>query len=341
MTRPTVPKRSMDQTQRPVIPRVPVYAGILAGILILVLVLSAGCTNPSTGKTPAPTATPVPTVTHVPAATATATHATVAVQNTTQAPAPAVTVSTFLLTPGSQLRSDDLFRMYLSGVMANQSGRLAYRHVHTEQLTNVSPENPRASQTTDSTYTCEQALTSTNGPGTYSGKAAMHYVETANTSGSEVFSACTEYEWDIYYDKNTSLILGGVGSGNGGADQLIVPTGKPLANLDGLYTPDNYGNLEPDLLMGSSSYYLRGDEKITFKGNETVTVPAGTFTGAAHFTRQDENCYATPCTTTTRQYWAVPGIPGFVKIQCDMDGPDMYPRIHFHVSDETELTGRG
>jgi len=198
--------------------------------------------------------------------------------------------------------------------------------------------------TEDSLYTEEHVLRSVNEPGTFEGKPAMHYVEmmnkTADNCPASYYCPDSHHVWDVYYDKDTGLDLGGAGYEVGTGDRWNIPPGTPLNETDGFYTNERKGYLEPNMLMGSS-YILPADQMIAFSGNETITVPAGTFSRASHFISEETNCYSV-CTKATKQYWTVPGIPGFVKIQYDLDGPDeMYPLIHSHARDETLLTGWG
>ena len=240
--------------------------------------------------------------------------------------------------PGTAMSSDDLFRQYLAGVMTNRSGSYSYRHVHREEVTNASRENSGGAVLADSTTSCNQEMNSINEPAADSN--LMHYRETIDTDTDN--SPCQSYTADVIYDRDTLLIRSGTILGSGDPDTpWHFPAGTPLANVSGFYTPDNAGALEPNLLMGTS-FYLTGAEKMIYTGNETVTVPAGTFPESLHFTGQEENCYVVPCTTTTRQYWVAPGVAGFVKIRYDIDGPHLiYPLIRVHSSDETVLTARG
>jgi hypothetical protein len=320
------------------------HIGIMLCIITMVSVSFAGCVGQTPGSSTVPVAQP--TVTTHPTAIVRTTVPTkfpstaTVTQTLTINPAAASPASGFSFQPESQITADDLFRIYLSDAMTKRSGTLAYQNTYTSQLTNISPQNPRGSQTSDSTDSCKSTLKSTNEPGTYQGSPAMHYTETLKGDGNG--PCIQDTVWDVYYDKNTSMMLGGVGYNTGDAgSRWTFHAGQPLADLSGFYSYDDNGNLEPNMIMGQS-YGLTGKEKVTFNRNETVTVPAGTFSGASHFTEKETNCYYMPCTTATWQYWATPGVPGFVKIQYDIDGPDeIYPLVNTHLNVDTELTGWG
>lgn len=327
---------------------IPKHIGIIL-CLVLIFVSFAGCIDQSTDSPAAPVAQP--TITSHPSTVArTVVPTTLQEPVTTKTPLPITPAAvssktTFSFQPDSQIRADDFFRMFLSQVISNRSGWLEYRHTHSEEANNASSANSGGAITTDSTYTYEQKLKSANEPDTFQGKPAMHYVETMTKTSDNCpassYCPASDYVWDVYYDKDTGMVLGGVGYEVGGAgSRWNFPPGQPLAEIDGFYLYDK-GYLIPNMIMGSSLEFPGSNEKITFVGNETVTVPAGTFPLASHFTAQKVKCYSI-CTTVTQNFWAVPGIPGFVKIQYDMDGPhEMYPLIHVHLTDDTELTGWG
>ena len=294
-------------------------------IITMVSVSFAGCIGQTTGSSTVPVAQPTYT-THPPTVTRTAIPTTLPVPNTTEMPsstalAAASPKTSLSFQAGSQIGAGAFYHTFIPQALTNMSGWVEYRHSLEQDYYKDSWQNT----------TWVQTFRASNTPDSFKGKPAMHYAETVKGSASG--SPFPDSVIDIYYDKNSGMTLGGAGG-------MEIPPGQPFVQYSNFYACDRNATCEPALIAGSL-LYLRSNDKITFVGNETVRVPAGTFSTASHFTAQQVNCYNV-CTTSTEDFWTAPGIPGFVKIQYTMDGPgEMTQGTHLTLISITELSGRG
>jgi hypothetical protein len=140
----------------------------------------------------------------------------------------------------------------------------------------------------------------------YNGTPAIHYVS-ENTFEKLNTNEITYLFSDVYLDENLK-ILGGYAKGveNGKEENItITPDINPVnpVKIDGFWW-----TIERPFFKNSSGY--------VFEGSEPITVGAGSFPNALHYTSVDY--------MGEWDYWIAPGVPLFVKATLHSPEVEMY-----------------
>jgi len=215
------------------------------------------------------------------------------------------------------MRADDFFRQYLDGILFIRNRQLEYRYKYDQEYFNETWLNASW------TYTFQAA----GRPGTWQGTPAIQYSETIISPYRDYESPLPAQRIDLYYDKDTGITIGEkvtINHGNESPEETTIsPGGSNLSDSSNFYVI--YSNDDRFLvpgMIGAPGIAIPGDAAIVFVGNETITVPAGTFDQASHFTEHHISCgFGGECSNNTEDFWAVPGVPGFVRIRYESEGP--------------------
>jgi hypothetical protein len=136
----------------------------------------------------------------------------------------------------------------------------------------------------------------------YNGTPAVHYVTDIRFANQQT-GGTDHAVFDVYIDNEMKTLGGEVkGSQGGKENRAAIPAGHDLTEVDKSFSLDT-----PPLLNKSAVYQ--------FIGPEPVTVGAGSFPAALHYTSPDTQAHpeAPGYVPADTDYWIAPGVPLFLK----------------------------